>query len=176
RAGVHRVLALRRRRDRRHECQRVGRQRRHPNPDPRRPPGRPRPPHQPRHPPNRSLTHITPSRSAPLAAIRAARRDRGDPSAPPKAAVASAPPRSPHWHRGWHLQHAFLHACIHSNSTSHLFPEHRNGGKLTWWIWALWLIRGTGIPLINRITRINHAICGGEPIVSSRRHTVLHGK
>src|SRR6185312_13663238 len=56
RAGVHRVLALRRRRDRRHECQRVGRQRRHPNPDPRRPPGRSRPPHQPRHPPNRSLT------------------------------------------------------------------------------------------------------------------------
>ena len=58
--GVHRVLALRRRRDRRHERQRLGRQRRHPVPDPLRPPGRPRPPHQPRHPPNRPLTHPAP--------------------------------------------------------------------------------------------------------------------
>src|SRR5215831_2290700 len=53
--GVHRLLALRRRRDRRHERQRLGRQRRHPVPDPLRPPGRPRPPHQPRHPPHRPL-------------------------------------------------------------------------------------------------------------------------
>ena len=57
--GVHRVLALQRRRDRRHERQRVGRQRRHPGPDPRRPPSRPRPPHQPRHPPNRPLSRST---------------------------------------------------------------------------------------------------------------------
>jgi NADPH-dependent 2,4-dienoyl-CoA reductase/sulfur reductase-like enzyme len=60
--GVHRLLALRRRRDRRHERQRVGRQRRHPGPHPRRPPSRPRPPHQPRHPPNRPLTRSTPCR------------------------------------------------------------------------------------------------------------------
>ena len=28
--------------------------------------------------------------------------------------------------------------------------------RLSWWIRATWWIRWTGIPLINRVTRINH--------------------
>src|ERR1035441_7500795 len=46
-AGVHRVLAAPRRRDRRHERQRLGRHRRHPVPHPLRPPSRPPPPTPP---------------------------------------------------------------------------------------------------------------------------------
>ena len=62
-SGVHRVLAPPRYRHRRHERQRLGRQRRHPVPHPLRPPNRPHPPNQPRHPPDRSLSF--PRRSAP---------------------------------------------------------------------------------------------------------------
>jgi NADPH-dependent 2,4-dienoyl-CoA reductase/sulfur reductase-like enzyme len=60
-AGVHRLLALRRRRDRRDERQRLGRQRRHPGPDPLRPPHRPVPPRRPHHPPHRPLTPVPPA-------------------------------------------------------------------------------------------------------------------
>src|ERR1035441_2412015 len=59
-AGVHRVLAAPRRRDRRHERQRLGRHRRHPVPHPLRPPSRPLPPNRPRHPPPRPLTPPNP--------------------------------------------------------------------------------------------------------------------
>ena len=59
RLRVHRLLAKRRQAGRGHERQRLGRHRRHPVPDPLRPPARPRPPNRPRHPPLRRLTHWT---------------------------------------------------------------------------------------------------------------------
>ena len=64
-AGVHRVLAVRRAGRGRHERQRLGRQRRHPVPHPRRPPSGPLPPDQPRHPPLRSLTPTSPHQTVP---------------------------------------------------------------------------------------------------------------